>query len=817
MDLISAGDVIRRIEMYLDGAKNASPSTGDAVPPESIPSTERFEFRRPGALSEDTARVRADEFIKTIGAYPATYRGRGIVICGGGLKYFTCAWVTIKMLREVGCTLPIQLWYLGRSEVDERMESLLSPLNVACIDALEVRKRHPVRVLNGWELKAYAILHCPFQEVLLLDSDSLPVINPEPLFEAPDYAKTGSIFWPDLGRLKRSRPIWRLCGVEYRDEPEFESGQIVVDKKRCWEPLSLAMWYNENSDFFYKHIHGDKDTFHFAFRRLKQEYSMPNAPVKVLAGVFCQHDFAGNRVFQHYTRNKWTLFDRRPVVPGLFHEYECRKFLDELRTLWKEAGKDLQRFDPDRKSDLERRASLDVVGRTFEYHRVGFESRALELLQDGTIGLGAAGCEQFWDLIERDGVVHLVISSERQTTCRLIQGADKIWRGRWEIQQKMPVEITPIEAAREVGIELPQEGIVLQRDSAVDKKSSRNDQKRLVFRADINSYTGYGLHACQIVTDLEDFGYEVNLHPTSIDEQFSPIPQNVRKNMIAEEPNEEWELVLHPPNFLPSRKRRTVYFTMWESSRLASGSVAVLNRAECVIVPCHWNADCFAASGVNRPIKIVPLGIDTQAFRFSPMNMDGPCVFGTAGRMAHGGMRKGINQIIDLFQKAFPSETDVRLVVKGFPDCAIHPVKDKRITVLQKYLSAEELARWFASLTCFVSAARGEAWGLMQQQALAIGRPIISVRYGGVAEFFDEKVGYPVRFAEVPADGEYARCGDWADPDEGNLMEQMRDVYLDRRRAQALGEVAAKKVYSYSWQNSTRELLKVLQELHVVV
>jgi hypothetical protein len=38
--------------------------------------------------------------------------GKGIVICGGG-RYWPSAWVAIKRLRASGCTLPVQLWYLG--------------------------------------------------------------------------------------------------------------------------------------------------------------------------------------------------------------------------------------------------------------------------------------------------------------------------------------------------------------------------------------------------------------------------------------------------------------------------------------------------------------------------------------------------------------------------------------------------------------------------------------------------------------------------------------------------------------------------------
>ena len=47
--------------------------------------------------------------------YPADrFSGRGIVICAGGARLLTGAWVTINILRRtLGCTLPIQVWHLG--------------------------------------------------------------------------------------------------------------------------------------------------------------------------------------------------------------------------------------------------------------------------------------------------------------------------------------------------------------------------------------------------------------------------------------------------------------------------------------------------------------------------------------------------------------------------------------------------------------------------------------------------------------------------------------------------------------------------------
>jgi len=70
-----------------------------------------------------------------------------------------------------------------------------------------------------------------------------------------------------------------------------------VDKSRCWQALRLCLWFNENSDFYYRYLHGDKDTFHLAFARLKTPFDQIKIPIQSLDGVMCQHDFAGQRVF----------------------------------------------------------------------------------------------------------------------------------------------------------------------------------------------------------------------------------------------------------------------------------------------------------------------------------------------------------------------------------------------------------------------------------------------------------------------------------------------------------------------------------------
>jgi hypothetical protein len=175
-------------------------------------------------------------------------------------------------------------------------------------------------------------VHSSFREVLLLDADNVAVRDPEFLFDEPAYRATGAVFWPDLDLMPSHQPIWKICGVPGRDEPAFESGQIVVDKVRCWRPLRLALWYNEHSSFYYRYQYGDKDTYHLAFRKLGAEYAMPPFLPVHDPPILHQHDFSGARLFQH--QKKWDLAGRNRRHPGFRHEERCYQFLRDLRRRW---------------------------------------------------------------------------------------------------------------------------------------------------------------------------------------------------------------------------------------------------------------------------------------------------------------------------------------------------------------------------------------------------------------------------------------------------------------------------------------------------
>ncbi len=386
-------------------------------------------------------------------AYPeARFAGRGIVICGGGEKYLPSVYVLVRLLRHLRCSLPIEVWHLGEKEMPVEFRAMLAEHGAVCRDGAAMRRVHPVRRLGGWELKCYALLHSAFSEVLLLDADNCPVRDPEFLFRTREYARHGAIFWPDYTRFAKGQAVWLASGITYRDEPEFESGQIVVDKSRCWRALNVAMHLNEHSDWWYRVVHGDKDTFHLAWRKIGQTYAMPPKSVEPLEATMLQFDFAGRRLFQHRNFAKWKLEGNRHI-PGFRWEDECLAFAADLRARWL-PGLPLRvrRWQPMQAAVELRKLAAKLCLAPLDYVRSGHGSRPMEFCPDGSIGCGSAACERWWNLRVtkpvrgRARAVELEVFGETGLTFRARQTRNGQWQGAWLAHERTKITLRPIRA-----------------------------------------------------------------------------------------------------------------------------------------------------------------------------------------------------------------------------------------------------------------------------------------------------------------------------------------------------------------------------------
>lgn len=405
-----------------------------------------------------------NEFIKDIPPYPeGRYKGRGVVSSvnakpgwssGKNLNhgYFPGAYVMVNELRRLGCELPVTFAHLGPMEWDHNLSRIVSPLGVDVIDLRERNKAEPMRILAGWESKVYSILQAPYEQVLFLDADNIPLKDPTYLFDSPHLKHYGAILWPDVPPYDRDEwlppAVWLNMGLPVGDTQAAESGQLLIDKRACWRELMVCKWLNEHSDYVYNWLFGDKDTFVMAWHKIhhtnnghgKLQYHMVNRSPGGNHGSLIQHWVDGSPLFQHGTRNKPTA-QGYPHPDAVLPRTHCEKHLQTLRSVWN--GRLWQNDTP---TEQERLLMSDLMSRIYLYERVKMDKRPMRFLEDHRIGRGLAGLETDWNVFSIDGRHTLVISGMNGTpTCLLdYHNEEGVWRGRWLQHERCEVVLSPL-------------------------------------------------------------------------------------------------------------------------------------------------------------------------------------------------------------------------------------------------------------------------------------------------------------------------------------------------------------------------------------
>ena len=218
------------------------------------------------------------------------FRGRGIVICGGGLRYIGSLWLTIKMLREQGSVLPIEIFGFGGEQPTPLLRKLFEDQNASFVSMDEIIPGGST-LFKGYVLKIFAILFSSFAEVLSLDSDNMPLVNVDTFFldqASGDAAqetvdryqpdRDGALFWPDFWSASVDSDLLLTLGIDPVVNEwmgTHDSGQMLVQKRKGWDALMLATFMSLHADTMYPMLTrngvgiGDKEVLPLCFMALR--------------------------------------------------------------------------------------------------------------------------------------------------------------------------------------------------------------------------------------------------------------------------------------------------------------------------------------------------------------------------------------------------------------------------------------------------------------------------------------------------------------------------------------------------------------------
>lgn len=266
-------------------------------------------------------------------------------------------------------------------------------------------------------------------------------------------------------------------------------------------------------------------------------------------------------------------------------------------------------------------------------------------------------------------------------------------------------------------------------------------------------------------------------------------------------------------------KRRRIGYTMLEVDGVPANWVSYINSHLTELwVPSTFNQHTFKKSGVRIPIKVVPLGVDTNRFNpyVTPMlpksdKFSFLCV-------CEWGERKNVHLLMRAFQAEFKKTEPVQLILRtGSHDPNVNVEKElsqydlRNVVLLTQAYDSHQMPSLFKSADCFVLPSSGEGWGLPYAEAMACGLPVIGTAWSANLDFMNHENSYLLRAERiVPA---VARCPlyigfNWALPDLNHLRRLMRHVYENKEEARTKGEIASRHILSNYSLARTGEIAK---------
>jgi alpha 1,2-mannosyltransferase len=258
-------------------------------------------------------------------------------------KEVASMWVLLNELNRLGCTLPIEIFH-RQDELSAEEIQLLSSIsdNVHIKKIQGVPKDFTSRYghVHGWACKIYALYESNFAENLWIDADNYPIVDPSSLFDDLEYRAKGSLFWRDImspdssNQYSDNSPLWPIFNIPPNDCELFETGQLLIDKNKCWQQFGLVKYYADNCEIYYN-FGGDKETFKLAWQRIAllnglapqqiNYHSNPNVPFGFMpfgpfhkgkanqygkwggGSIMVQRDREGKELFNHRNMDRITF------------------------------------------------------------------------------------------------------------------------------------------------------------------------------------------------------------------------------------------------------------------------------------------------------------------------------------------------------------------------------------------------------------------------------------------------------------------------------------------------------------------------------
>jgi glycosyltransferase involved in cell wall biosynthesis/Flp pilus assembly protein TadD len=300
-----------------------------------------------------------------------------------------------------------------------------------------------------------------------------------------------------------------------------------------------------------------------------------------------------------------------------------------------------------------------------------------------------------------------------------------------------------------------------------------------------------------------------------------------------------------PPEFAKPASGRLALIQPWEFGSLPRRWVREIERAvDEIWIPSHFVRETYLQSGVPaEKVFVVPNGVRTEQFHpnvtpydFSRNPLTRHITPDTYTFLFVGGTiaRKGIDILLDAYDRAFNSRDNVTLIIKDFGTSSFYANQGAvaliralqvkpggaNIVYLTDDMTEAEIAGLYAACDCLVHPYRGEGYGLPIAEAMACGKPTILTGYGAALDFANETNAYLIPASlETLSErrvGDLATVGDpfWAKPDVEFLRDLLKHVMANREEAARIGAQAAQDIATkHTWEQAASVALERIVNL----
>ncbi len=223
-----------------------------------------------------------------------------------------------------------------------------------------------------------------------------------------------------------------------------------------------------------------------------------------------------------------------------------------------------------------------------------------------------------------------------------------------------------------------------------------------------------------------------------------------------------------------------------------------IRLADAVLVGSTYAADSFVAEGIERSkMHVVPYGVDLQTFRPSPPESAPRTDASEEFRVIYAGQltqRKGLSYLLRGYQQFARADSQLTLVgsivgssapLEPFADLFEHVAHQTRPALAQRYRASD----------VFVLPTLVEGMPLVVLEAMACGLPVIVTANGPGDLVRDGVEGFVIPERDPQA-----------------LADRLECLYRDPQLRLAMGQRAAARARTFSWEAYSSKALRVLAE-----